>query len=308
MNYKLIARGASSLHLSDIGEEEFDRFAEARKGILEALIIEEKFDLLMENYFEFEDEILSTSLRYIIFSDDILEMPHQARLAIARRLANLMTTCRLYIDQSTHHLRRLFGPNSSYERLHRGAMSSQYDKHLSYRILEELRNYSQHRGYPFHIITFSYSLVEPEPGADTVTVVKPRLSIPDLEEDGGFNSRVLAEIQQEFDQAFDLRPHVRRYISCLRTVQSELRRSLEEKLTEWIDGISEAVSVTGDAIQGDEAVQSIELVAEGEAGEEERLFFSVRSIDRLEIFARKNQDRGSLTSRFVSGQADSPSA
>lgn len=304
-----MARGGTTPHLREISRKEFDRIAEARTGILETLVIEEKFDLVMENYFEFEEEILSSSLRYVVFSDDILAMLQQSRLAITRRLANLLTTCRLYLDQSTHHLRRLFGANSPHEQLHEAAKSSQYDKYLSFRILEELRNYAQHRGYPFHVITFSSSLVEPEPGADSVTIVMPKLSITELEDDGGFKSRVLDEIKQSFEQDFDLRPHVRQYIDCLRAVQSELRRSLKERIADWKDAVEEAIAMSEEEIPEGEAIWSLELVAEDESSEEEeRIFLAFQSIDRLESFAKKNQQRGSLTSKFVSGQVNPPSA
>ena len=304
-----MARTGTAPRLKEISQKEFDQIAEARTGILEILYIEEKFDLLMENYFEFEEEILSSSLRYIIFSGDILVMLQQSRLAVTRRLVNLLTTCRLYLDQSTHHIRRMFGPSSHYEQHHEAEKASQYEKYLSFRILEELRNYAQHRGYPFHIITFSSSLVVPEPGADSVTIVMPKLSITELEEDGGFKPRVLDDIKKSFDQDLDLRPHVRQYIDCLQTVQSELRGSLKESIATWKEAIDEVSGMFADEIPKGETIWSIELIAEYDNGEEdERAFLAFQSIDRYESYMKKNQLRRPLTSMFVSGQVNPPSA
>ncbi len=308
MKFLVMARGGKEVQRREINKEEFDLILKARAGLLEVLYIEEKFDLLMENYCELEEEILSSSLRYVAFASDIHVMLQQSRLAITRRLVNLLTTCRLYLDQSTHHLRGAFGKSSPYEKHHKAEMSSQYDKHLSYRILEELRNYAQHRGYPFHIITFSSSVIKPEPGADTVTIVMPKLSIAELEEDGGFKSQVLGEIKESYETDFDLRPHVRQYIDCLHSVHSTLRESLQERVAEWKDDIYAARALFRDDSSQDESIWLLEFIVQDDSGEEkERTHFAFHSIDRHEFYAKKNRLRRPLTSMSVSSQIDPPS-
>ena len=39
-------------------------------------------------------------------------------------------------------------------------ISIEYDKHLSYRLMDNLRNYMQHRSYPVHNITFNSKAID----------------------------------------------------------------------------------------------------------------------------------------------------
>ena len=52
----------------EISGEMFHEVKRARKGILEALNIEETYDLLCENYYELEQDLLNIRLRNTLFS------------------------------------------------------------------------------------------------------------------------------------------------------------------------------------------------------------------------------------------------
>jgi len=48
----------------EITEKEYDAFSQARNILLNALAIEEKYDILIANYLDFEKEILDTTAIY----------------------------------------------------------------------------------------------------------------------------------------------------------------------------------------------------------------------------------------------------
>ena len=93
----------------------------------ESLFLEEKFDLLMENYYDLEKDILTSSLRYLIFYGNLQKQMHDSRLSITRSLINLLTTCRLYLDQSNHHINLIAGSKSKIKEEYQKLKSYEYD-------------------------------------------------------------------------------------------------------------------------------------------------------------------------------------
>jgi hypothetical protein len=67
---------------------------------------------------------------------------------INKRIVNLMTSCRLYNDQTSHHFNELFGDKSIEAVALKKEKSRHFDANIEYRTMEALRNYVQHRGYP----------------------------------------------------------------------------------------------------------------------------------------------------------------
>ncbi len=234
MNYHIIGRSSSGDIQAVITFDEYERIVQAIKKFHEFLYLEEKFDLLMENYYEYENEILRAALRFLVFPRDIHNLLQDARLSITRRLVNLLSTCRMYLDQSSKHISNALGINSKIKTDHKVAKSDEYDTNFSYRVLEELRNHAQHKGYPFHVISFNSQLVEKEPGAPVVTTVTPKLSVAKLQVEGGFKKKVLDELIETDKENIDLTPHIRSYIDSLQKIQSKLRKSIEQEVYESI--------------------------------------------------------------------------
>jgi len=78
----------------------------ARQNLLEILFLEEKLDLVMENFYEYETELLSIASRMMIFGhDDHISMSRE-RYLVSRRIVNLLTAGRMYIDQSVQHVEK----------------------------------------------------------------------------------------------------------------------------------------------------------------------------------------------------------
>ena len=309
MNYYMIGYSSSGSVRTKIAADEYNKIIHARNEFLEFLFLEEKFDLLMENYYEYEKEILRASLRYLVFPQDIHNLLQDARLAITRRLVNLLSTCRLYLDQSSHHISAALGENSKIKTAHESAKSEEYDSNFSYRLLEELRNHTQHRGYPFHVITFHSQLVEREPEAPVVTTSIPKLSIARLRDEGGFKKKVLDELAETGKDDIDLTPHIRSYIDSLQTIQAKLRKSTEQEVSESISVLRAARSLFElDGTEIDRETIWLLRFIEGSGDSEEDENFAYSSIEKYEEYLRKNSARTPLSYRFVSSRIVTPSA
>ena len=118
----------------------------------EILDIEEKFNIVLENYAEFERMLLNVSLDRMLFSGHDWSAAMNELHAINRTLVNLLSTCRVYIDQVPQNLGAIFKGDSSPVEVLRKQMATEYDGHLGYRVLEAMRNYSQHRALPLQML------------------------------------------------------------------------------------------------------------------------------------------------------------
>ena len=116
--------------------------------------IEEKFDLLVENYFDYERELLELALRQSLSRDWTWQSMNLDRLAITEGAANLLSAARLYVDHLEHDLNEALGPDHEVARNAHGPSSARYDASLSYRAMEALRNVAQHHSFPVHTLSY----------------------------------------------------------------------------------------------------------------------------------------------------------
>jgi len=99
MKHIISLRAADSPGFIEIDEAEYDFIKDARENLFEALYLEEILDLVIENYYEYETELLAMSSRMMIFNDEYFSMERERNL-LSRRIANLLSAGRMYIDQS----------------------------------------------------------------------------------------------------------------------------------------------------------------------------------------------------------------
>src|SRR6478609_5791819 len=86
----------------EISAEEFSNVKAAKQNLVILLGTEEKYDLVIENYAEFEVELLKLTSHQMIFDGlDWSSFMGNIQL-INRRMANLLTEVKLYVDQIKH--------------------------------------------------------------------------------------------------------------------------------------------------------------------------------------------------------------
>ena len=125
-----------------IPKDEFTDLKRTQERLRSVLDIEATFDLLLENYAEFEEDFLCLSLRLSLFGEQG-ERPEVYR-EMNRRLMNLLSSARLYLDQIPRELGSFYGKESKQTETVNQSISRQYDSSLAYRALEALRNHAQH--------------------------------------------------------------------------------------------------------------------------------------------------------------------
>jgi hypothetical protein len=78
----------------EISSKDFDLLKMARTHLFEALSIEEKLNLVLENYAEFEQELFNCSVNNMLFRADDWSSGIDEIHVVNRRIINLLTTGR----------------------------------------------------------------------------------------------------------------------------------------------------------------------------------------------------------------------
>lgn len=222
----------------EITEGEYLSLAADINTLVEVSDVEEKFNAFIDNYFELERSLLEESLRAMVYqnyrADDLLS----PRNTINRRIINFLTSVKLYLDSYPQHTNRLLA-GDALEHLKR-APSRAYDNSLAYRVMEALRNYSQHEAFSIHGWTVSHrrdTSVEPNVHWSTVN---PALDLAALAKAERFKRAVLKELQAA-GGPLALKPFVRDYIERLGAVHGEFRTATKAFTTEALGRLKAAV-------------------------------------------------------------------
>jgi hypothetical protein len=145
--------------LKELNNEEFEAIRKTRDFILFYYGLEESFDIVRLNIYEFWKLYFETSekyrLRIISRSDEIIKPIS----IFNQKLANILTSFRSYDD----HLKRKINDSDLKKKptlnYYHEKSSEVYNEYFSYRFFAKLRNYVQHYGFPISKIKYNSELV-----------------------------------------------------------------------------------------------------------------------------------------------------
>lgn len=291
--------------------ENYTQLARAKNALVVTIGIEQKFDLLLENYVEYEGELLNLGLRLVAFRDTQWHSFQQENLGVTRRLVNLLSAARLYVDQMSHDLSRLFEEAHEICAAVKEESSARYDASFGFRLMETLRNAIQHRSIAgirlkHHFgVDRSEAQTADDPIAAAgkrmlVTRAIPILSVSDLH-DMELKASVRAEIEKLGREELDLTLHVREYIDGLAAMHYEFRRRAQENRKQWESTIRQALRSARDRWpdNASDALNLVKVDCSGEVVEWTHLFPAF--IDYLIALETKNRGPLRLARTYVSG-------
>jgi hypothetical protein len=310
MKYELARDVLGSSASIELSEAEYLQLKSAQKNLLEALFMEEKLDVVISNYLELETDLLSSAARHMVQRNQDYIWFQTERNLLNRRLVNLLTACRSYMDQTRHHLSNIFGNESDIVTKIEEYKAKQYDQYLGYRVMEALRNYVQHRGFPIHGITYNSQWLESksEDERKLLFSLTPYMSPRDLEEDGKFKKSVLEEVKRLGD-TLDIKPLIREYVGALSTVHERIREALREDIQIWEQTVLGALDRFLKEYPEEKSVIGLIAVAESEDGVGDQPIHLFRDfIEYRKQFERKNSALENLAKRYVTSEIIKPKA
>lgn len=306
MRYEIKKLVFSSPGSIEIDEEQYKRIKMAIVSLFELLFYEEKLDLVIENFQEYESELLLIASRDMVFKDaDYFSMSRE-RNTVSRRIVNLLSTCKMYLDQSIQHVNNMFGKNSEISSFLGREITSQYDNNFSYRVMEALRNYTQHRGFPIQNMTFSGEWLEDENEENhrLLHTVIPIIDVSELAEDGKFKKSVLNELLLISTKGeFDIRPFIRNYIEGIGNIHEKVRDVIRPDVEIWENIISNVIVMYRNEFGSDTSLAGLSILAIDENNHliEKKAIFN-EFIKKRKALESKNRFYVNLHTRYASNE------
>jgi len=200
--------------------------------------IEERYDLIVSNYVEYEKAKLDIALDVFTYSDFRIIRYLEYRRALIRLLNNFLSSCRLYFDQNE----RDFVSKDVPIVVEISKIKEQiYNSCLSYRIAEYLRNSLQHRTMPIKIELnrsfenhFGNKKVE-----ESVIVLLDKEEL--IIKDNKHIKKILSDLQSIDKSDIDLRDHLSTYIEKISSIHQYIRDEYRDNYLSAKKNIEEAL-------------------------------------------------------------------
>lgn len=302
MTYALTRAVLGNSLFIDISKEEYLFLLKAKKSLIELLYIEEKFDIIIENYLEFEMELLSSSTRLMVHSNQDYFWFQEEGNKINRRVINLLSACRLYIDHGMHHLSNIYGDKSEQFKSIKSFKSEEYDTKLGYRVMEAMRNYVQHRGFPIHKWTYNSKRIESNDTVQHLFSITPFIKPDELELDRKFKTAILDELKK-IGNELDIKPLLREYVSAIANVHKKLREIIDADIIEWENRLFSMINVFKERIEPEECLigmAAVRMLGNNTYTDIEPI--STDFIKRRKALEQKNKHFEYLERRYVTSE------
>lgn len=274
----------------------------ADEGILVMLGFEDRYAMVIDNLMDLERHLFDWSLidmlRPMAGFDELFDHKRDAN----RFLGNLLSACRQYIDQTHHRV----GPYLATTGLTtQSALSEQYDAHLSFRVMEALRNYVQHEDLGVHTVSIGGSWIESSGSKVRRYVVSIGIDLDHLSKATKFKAKVLAELKA-LPAVPDLKQIIREYISALATAHKKMRDALKPQVQGWLSAIEAAFTDVQKAYP-DEKLNGLAVFEQQADGTRLQLLdISREPAARLHRLQRTNQTTLNLGPAYASTEALAP--
>ena len=232
--------GGSELEIS---KETFEELFQAKRIIWDIIEIEDLFTLIALSYFEFEQTISNYTLQYLIGTyphDDTEELFRDISDNLNLKILTLLNAVQAYQDQLPQRLKSIQGKLPEIKAKAKLSFNEAYDSSFEYRLMETLRNFSQHNRLPLGGTTISTANLSREAklSSDTPSrlrvTLNPYFSAKKLLEDGRINKKIRMEILKRDVDKIDAKLFIRLYISKIYECHKLIKDCTEDLLDECI--------------------------------------------------------------------------
>lgn len=226
MKYFLRQRIIGNAAKLPLAPQEFLELKKAHFGLASAFSLEEAYDLLVSNYIELEQEVVSAAASEGIRREYGYGDFFGLRAVLNRRFVNLLSTCRSYMDQVPQILNNCTEDSESAKKEMKSFFSRKYDENFSYRLLEAMRNHVQHCGLAVHEVRIRFKSVSADASHFNEVSVEPYACRKNFELDSKFKKTVLAEMPEKIS----LLKSLREYMESIGEAHGVARILIEEQI------------------------------------------------------------------------------
>lgn len=283
----------------EIDQKFYNDLVSARSVLTNAFEIEEKYEVLIQNYIDFEKQLLDIALSSMVRNPVEYYDFFLARTSVNVRLLNLLTTARLYLDSVHRHAGECCGGKEKAKTEINNYRRAQFESNPEYRFMESLRNYVQHYNMPVDWIQHNNKRTSMDDDWQIEFSTEVASMKSNLEEDADFKKKVL----EELDEKIDLKVAVKSYVESLSAVHNSVREYINDAVVEARGCIESATEMYADVHDG----SMIGLYAGCWIGEEmtDGIVLTLEWDDIRLKLVQRNRQAVNLKKRYVTGDIKS---
>jgi len=174
----------------------------------------------------------------------------------------------MYIDQSPHYLRNIYGEASDIPDLVENEKAFQYQQNFGYRVMEAIRNYAQHRDFPIQGIKLSFQTVDGEAGSQFLHRAIPLISVSTLADDDKFKRTILHEIKNSSTKdLIDVRPFIKEYVEAIGTLHVKTRELIHPDVIKWEKTLDDAIAKYKNKFGDNAPLAGLSIIKESDDGQ-----------------------------------------
>jgi len=223
-----------------ISEKEYKLLIDVQCSLLKVLEIEEKYNIIIENYKEFELSLMEISLENALHYDPKWTSFRNEIRKTDRKANSLLSSCTIYTKYITEDIGKLGKKFDCLVEKISKVIKRIYSNSFEYRFMEELRNHVQHCGFSITNFTFERGW---ESYASEEKLRQEPFFYVNTKKISEIDKKIASKFEEEFkdlpDNKIDLKIYIRKYIESLSELNDYIRNELEHNIKEWIDILHE---------------------------------------------------------------------
>ncbi len=297
MQFKLTTWALGSFPEVEISKEQFQSLSQSAEILKAAMAIEEKYELVISNFLELEKDILAASSDYMVRGSYNYSDFFDIRSTFNRRIVNLLTSTKLYIDQIQQHVKIC---NHQLVDSVKDEFSKEYDASFEYRFMEALRNYVQHRGLAVHLTSHPAMWIENNDVSLLEFQTKIYSQKTNLQDDQAFKKSVALEMPDKVELILSSR----KYISAISRVHLFIRNNIDSVVKSSRDLIDSTIGKYEDINDGESTgLCAVSFEPNGRLDNViERILLHLSWDDVRIALTNKNPCISNVEKRYVSGK------
>jgi hypothetical protein len=272
---------------TSLSPAEYDELHRAISVVGTLWSVEESYDALLQNAVDLETAVARLE---VTRRANVSSFPDEIDLEIRllnRLLVNFLASARAFVNSVKARLSRSVDFDSSKLVVFEAFFSEQFDSDFSYRLMDALRNHTQHQGAAIgQSLTMIRTLRSADGKSMRVLSVSPQIERDDLVNNRKLNADTRKEIAQSCDPMIDLMPHLAAYVRCLGRVVDQARALYQEEY--------EAALATQFALLREHLADewtSVWVAPNGDPKRRETLFTGAHELRRLSRIRLRNTAR-----------------
>ena len=190
-----------------------------------ARAIEETYDLIINNYLEFEIKLFEFSMDDIVhFNRDYFNF-YKTRSALNSKLISLLTSVTLYRDTLKQHV-KICLPNQHDIKEKIDKLFETQRENIDFLFMEKLRNHIQHFGMPVHNVTHQINVTS----LDEDRMIEYSIELESLSNRFFADKEMRKAFENKIEEKVDLRKFTRIYVETIGDIQIQIRELIEENV------------------------------------------------------------------------------